>query len=635
MANITIIAANAGMIEGQYGGAERSFKLAESFGDHNVVVLMASISNKNRSKNINSNLKFIEVNEDMRTCNEIGRYAKSRCDGNIDIAMYGMRDKLVNFKREFSKQLQVTDILILDHVGAAALMPETKINIPIIYASHNCEADLAEQMYQNKKSNIKLIKEMEKLVLSVSDAFTYCSKDDAKKIKSIYNIKKPSFYIPNGAEERYDVTNRLQGSNDILFIGSGHGPNVDAANSLIPLAKEMSEYKFHIVGKCGLQIEAARTPKNFIIHGHVEEAEMDRMFRSFFAFINPMQSGSGTHLKVMRAMSYGIPIISSSMGLRGFDDSEINETMLVANTESEMIKAMDSLQNKNTYKKISSNTIEASKNYLWSKIQKEFKAVVESFLITRPAQIEEAVVDVEKIKVLIYSIIRNRGSDIQRYYDQLKLINETFTDHEFYLSIYENDSTDFTKEEIFSKDWSIFKRASIISENIGSPYFGSVKDETRVMLLSNARNKAVMAAGFVYDCDYVLMVEGDVEFDMNSISRLLNFKRFEPDFDVVSAVSLRPNGKHYDWWATRTTAKYKEKASELDPHYRRKEYGPYYATSNGLCLYKAEPFKKGVLHGWVNLETNEFDCEMVVLCQNFRNAGFEKIFIDYRSIAQH
>jgi hypothetical protein len=179
MANILIIAANAGMVDGQYGGAERSFKLAEALSGHNVTVLMASVSNHNRSRDISSSFKFVEVNEDRRTCNEINRYAKIKFDGNIDIAMYTMKDKLANFKEKFKKQLQVSDILILDHVGAAALIPETKINIPIIYASHNCEVDLAKQMYQHKRSNIRLIKEMENIVLSVSDAFTYCSKDDA------------------------------------------------------------------------------------------------------------------------------------------------------------------------------------------------------------------------------------------------------------------------------------------------------------------------------------------------------------------------------------------------------------------------------------------------------------------------
>jgi hypothetical protein len=144
-----------------------------------------------------------------------------------------------------------------------------------------------------------------------------------------------------------------------------------------------------------------------------------------------------------------------------------------------------------------------------------------------------------------------------------------------------------------------------------------------------------MAGGLIDNCDYVLMVEGDVEFDMKSIDRLLNFKKFEPDFDVVSAVSLRPNGRHYDWWATRTTPIYKPKVSELDPSYAKKEYGPYYSTSNGLCLYKAAPFKEGIRHGWMNSVTKEFDCEMVVLCQNFRAAGYDKIFIDYKSIAQH
>lgn len=641
MANITIIAANAGMAKGQYGGAERSLKLAESLTQHNVTVLMSSISNQNRSVTIRPGLKLIEVNEDRATSKAIYQYALANNENNLDVAMYKLADKLTVFRTKFKRHLKFTDLVILDHVGAAALIQGIEISVPMLYASHNCEIDLAKQMYGSNTENINSIQEMERLVLERSDAFTYCSIEDDKKIKSSYGVETTSFYIPNGTDERFDISNRSNTSNDILFIGSGHGPNVEAAKKLLPLAKKLPEYTFHIVGKCGDGIEKSKLPRNVVIHGHVEDKVMDRMFRTFFAFINPMSSGSGTHLKVMRALSYGMPVISSSVGLRGFSPSEINDTMLVANSDDEIIKAIDTLENKNKYREISNNTIKISKPYLWKKIQGDFQDVVNGMLEQTPMTTTVAAVDKKeetvaaKESVLIYSIIRNRVNDMNRYYNQIKLITETFTNIDFYLSIYENDSTDGTKQKIFSHDWSFLKGVSIISEDINTPYFGSVKDAQRVELLSNARNKAVMAGGLIDNCDYVLMIEGDVEFGMKSIDRLLSFKRFEPDFDVVSSVSLRPNGRHYDWWATRTTPIYKPKVSELDPNYAKKEYGPYYSTSNGLCLYKAAPFKEGVRHGWINSATKEFDCEMVVLCQNFRSAGYDKIFIDYKSIAQH
>jgi hypothetical protein len=238
-----------------------------------------------------------------------------------------------------------------------------------------------------------------------------------------------------------------------------------------------------------------------------------------------------------------------------------------------------------------------------------------------------------KEKILIYSIIRDTEPFFAKYYSQLKMIVERFQQYEFYLSIYENDSTDNTKHFLNIADWSFIKpeNLSIVSENINTKSYGSVKDPVRVKNLSNARNKAIEAGGFLEKVDYVLMVEGDVRFSPVAIKKMLEFKGIKPDFDVVSAVSLRKNRKHYDVWATRKTPVYNTQHSDLDPDYKRKEYGEYYSTSNGLVLYRAKPFQEGVRHGWINKVTNEFDCEMVVLCQNFREQGYSNIYINYRS----
>jgi hypothetical protein len=207
--------------------------------------------------------------------------------------------------------------------------------------------------------------------------------------------------------------------------------------------------------------------------------------------------------------------------------------------------------------------------------------------------------------------------------------------YNFYLSIYENDSTDSTKQQLFLKDWSFFKGVSIITENINTEYFESVKNAQRVENLSKARNKAIEAGGFLEKMDYVLMIEGDVMYTPEHAQQLLNFKNKEPNFDIVSTISLRKNGKHYDWWATRTSPKYNPDKSEIDPDYQSKQYGKYYSTSNGLCLYRAKAFKEGVRHHWINKVTNEFDCEMVVLCQGFHEKGYSNIYILYTAEAHH
>ena len=224
---------------------------------------------------------------------------------------------------------------------------------------------------------------------------------------------------------------------------------------------------------------------------------------------------------------------------------------------------------------------------------------------------------------------------MQRYHAQLRKAVKALPEYDFYLAVYENDSEDGTQLELFNKDWSFFKGVAFVSENIDTEYYGSVKDAQRVENLAKARNKAIELGGFLNNVDYVLMIEGDVLYTTDDVKRLLEFKNTEPNFDIVSSISLRKNGTHYDWWATRTSAKFNPDRSEIEDDYQNKEYGKYYSTSNGLCLYRAKPFQDGVRHHWINKVTKEFDCEMVVLCQNFQNAGYKNIYILYTAQAHH
>jgi hypothetical protein len=235
--------------------------------------------------------------------------------------------------------------------------------------------------------------------------------------------------------------------------------------------------------------------------------------------------------------------------------------------------------------------------------------------------------------ILICSIIRNRESHISTYYSQIKNIVESFPEYNFLLSVYENDSTDLTKKILQSKDWS-FVENSIVCENIGTEYFNSENgSKERVYGLAIARNKALEAKDFLQRCDYVLHVEGDVKFEIESISNLFYFSKIH-NFDVLSGVSfMKKNMIHYDKWGTR---KY-----NMSDQYRitkediKKGFERYYATSNGLCLYNAEPFKIGARYNWYNKTLGHHDCEMVVICDEFRRLGFDNIFINYNSKCLH
>lgn len=632
MANILIITGNLKDWTKNSGGKERTATLAEALINHKVTVLSFTIDNQPSEKRINDYIYEIKPQIENNVLKEFKKLINGSAKVNHDAAIYMLKKHFKIFKLKAKELSKNADLIILDHPSVSPLIEDID-DVPIIYNSHNCEITMAKQLYPDNKEILDIVEKMEKIALTKSIGTTYCSKKDFEEMQKYYKYTGKNIYIPNGTQMQNlsDYSLRIQSKN-ILFVGSGHPPNIVAAKNLIKIAKDLPGYNFIICGGAGYGIKNETIPHNIKILGQVSDKELHKLFSTCFAFINPMESGSGTHLKMMKALSYGIPIITSLIGARGFTNQEIQDSMLICEKSDEFIEAIKHLQKEKIYKQLSTNGHAISKNYDWEKIKKDYALWIDSFISDKP--IVKPVLK-EKPKVLIYSIIRNRSNFMNKYYGQIKNIVKTCQDYEFYLSIYENDSDDTTKTELFNKDWSFLKGVSIISENINTKYFESVKSGERVENLAKARNKAIEAGDFLNKVDYILMIEGDVKYDTQSVKNLLEFKNKEPNFDIVSSVSIRKNGTHYDWWATRTSAHYNPNQSELDPDWKQKQYGKYYSTSNGLCLYRAKPFQEGVRHHWINTITKEADCEMVVVCQKFHEKKYNNIYILYTSQSFH
>lgn len=631
MKNILIVSGNLKNWTKNSGGVERTATLAEAFPNDNVTFLCFSWDSVSEDRMIAQNIRFLRPPIDERALRHYSAHKRSAARNNFDI-IYKLAKRHLNSFINIAKDLaKNSDVIILDHYSVAPLVADLQGIAPIIYNAHNAEITMAKQLYPKDSIAIDAVSSMERSAIEGAVAITYCSQKDLGELANEYKIPEKSKYVPNGTEMQppSDLDSRF-GSNDIIFVGAGHPPNSLAIKRILEIAPLVPEYNFVVFGSASEGFMNGRRPKNFKALGSVSDEELDKLFKNSFAFINPMDSGSGTHLKMMKALSYGIPIITTNIGARGFSQQEIADSMLVMGSNEDVASAVKSLEDLDTYKRLSNSGQAVSKNYDWEVIKQDYADfvhdVVSNFKVAKPAK---------KEKVLIYSIVRNIESNFHNFYQQLRDVTSLCNDYEFYLSIYENDSEDNTKKLLTSSDWSFFSKVSIISENIGTKFFGPVKDEERVVNLSNARNKALLAADFIKDVDYVLVTEGDNTYSAKSVQKLLNFKTLEPNFDIVSAVSLRKNGKHYDWWATRTGPEFVKDRSELDPSYQKKDYGKYYSTSNGLCLYRAKPFQNGARYGWINKVTKQADCEMVVVCQEFIEQGHDKIFILYDSFSHH
>ena len=633
MAKILIISANLKDWTKNSGGKERTATLAEALSEHEVTFLSFSWTGPVINQKVNSFIKQIQPAIHVNVYKQYRKLINGVAQCNHDAAFEFLKEDLSSFTKKAKQLAEESDLVIIDHLSIFPLVDGIK-DVPIIYNSHNSEITMAKQLYPENEQILGIVEKTERSILNKSIATTYCSKKDFQELQDYYGSIKNGFYIPNGTimQEKVNYKDRIKSKN-ILFVGSGHPPNVLAAQKLIPLAKLMPEYNFVVCGGAGNGLKDKTIPNNLKIMGHVSDDKLHELFVTSFAFINPMESGSGTHLKMMKALSYGIPIITSKVGARGFSNKEIQESMLIANDDKENIKAIQALQNEAIYKNLCNNSYVHAKTYDWETIKKQYAEVINSFINNSSQPIKQNI-DNKKEKILICSIIRNEVKFIDAYHKRLTQMIKTFPQYEFYLSLYENDSVDGTKQSLLSKDWTAFSGISIISENINTKDYGPVKDADRVKNLANARNKVVAGGNFIDFSDYVLMIDSDIAFDMDSAKKILEFKNIEPNFDIVSAASIRKKYL-YDQWATRNDAEYDPHMRELYQKYRKEPYRKYYSTSNGFCLYRAQPFREGVKFDYINTVTKQADCEMVVVCQKFHQLGYKNIYIVHGAEVYH
>lgn len=240
------------------------------------------------------------------------------------------------------------------------------------------------------------------------------------------------------------------------------------------------------------------------------------------------------------------------------------------------------------------------------------------------------------MKVLISTIMRNCASSVDRYWHQIHdFMDKMGPDYEWYISVYENDSTDNTAELISKLDTSRFVDSSIVSENLGTQAFGSVVAEERVRNLSNARNKALYAKDMIKNVDKVLWIEPDVAYSWELIDNLLHPERVGIEPDIYSGLNCDPNRGYwtYDTWATRRDEH--EQSGERFPDWQTNPIRQFYSTFNAVVVYNAEPIKNGIAFGWFNKRLNKFDCDTVVICENFREAGYNKIYINQHIACFH
>ena len=155
----------------------------------------------------------------------------------------------------------------------------------------------------------------------------------------------PAYLFENVKWEGYDFDSRK----DIMFIGGfGHRPNVDAvkwiAEEILPeLIQYIPDVKIHILGSNAPKEVLALANDHMVMEGFVTDAQLEWFYRNTRLSLVPLRYGAGIKGKVIEAMRFGTPVVTTPTGAEGIPNAE--NVMVVAADAASIAKKIAELYN--------------------------------------------------------------------------------------------------------------------------------------------------------------------------------------------------------------------------------------------------------------------------------------------------
>lgn len=186
---------------------------------------------------------------------------------------------------------------------------------------------------ESVRLDIERFKAMEESLWARMDAIYYPSNletDFVKRWASERGVQVNAFTIPLYAYEGVSraVPQDLSGRKGILFVaGFGHPPNVDGAiwfvRSVLPHIRRIHPgVKVTLAGSNPSDEIRALASDGIDVTGFVSDDVLASLYDKSRVAIAPLRFGGGMKGKVLEAMRYGLPLVTTPTGLQGLAEAE-------------------------------------------------------------------------------------------------------------------------------------------------------------------------------------------------------------------------------------------------------------------------------------------------------------------------
>jgi len=136
-------------------------------------------------------------------------------------------------------------------------------------------------------------------------------------------------------------------------------------------------------------------------------------------------------------------------------------------------------------------------------------------------------------------------------------------------------------------------------------------------------------ADFIEDLNNQFVFKQDLKRKANILADEIR----KVDYKVLQVYGEKRD-EIYDAWASRITDKDEgwPPGVAVEGFPKRMDV---WSTFNCFCKYNAEPMKNNISFSGFNKRLNKYDCDTAVICENFREAGYNKIVLDGRYSVFH
>ena len=260
----------------------------------------------------------------------------------IDVTIPRLLKYSPRFQRMAEEHGRNAAAVIISHPWVYPYVPR-RPGQKLIYDSHNCEYAVKKLILGDTAAGRELVEEVRSVegkLCREADLIFACSNEDADKFVDLYGTSRDKIVlVPNGVDvegirppsrqERELARRRFGLPPDqpvLIFIGSGYGPNTEAAAFLVrEIAPRLPNCAVMIAGSVKDSYQASRgpqSPANIIWLGTVDAARRLVLYQAADIALNPMFSGSGTNLKMLDYFAAGLPVVSTPAGARGLELSD-------------------------------------------------------------------------------------------------------------------------------------------------------------------------------------------------------------------------------------------------------------------------------------------------------------------------